>query len=126
MSKSLSKDLRERVICAVEGGMTRRLAAARYGVAPSTAVKWVQEWRRSGRGEARPRGGDNRSHVIEAHGDEILALIDETPDMTLAEIVAHLKQAHGLVVSQSSVWRFFERHRVTLKKNRTRQRATAA
>ena len=29
---------------------------------------------------------DHRSHRIEAHAEEILALVDETPDITLGEI----------------------------------------
>ena len=126
MTKSLSNDLRQRVVDAVETGMTRRAAAARFGVAASTAIKWVQRWRETGDFRPRPRGGDNRSHRIEAHGDEILTLVEETPDMTLAEIAAHLERAHGLRVAQSTVWRFFERHGITVKKNRARQRTRAA
>jgi len=123
---TLSNDLRHRVIAAVDDGMSRRAAAERFGVAPSTAIRWVQQWRRTGSVQPRPQGGDNRSHRIEVHADEILALVDETPDLTLAEIAAHLERAHGLRVVQSTVWRFFERRGITLKKNRTRQRARAA
>jgi transposase len=126
MSTPLSNDLRYRVISAVDGGMTRRAAAERFGVAASTAVRWVHQWRQTGSVEPRPQGGDYRSHRIEAHADEILALIEETPDMTLAEIAAHLEEAHGLRVAVSTVWRFFERRAITVKKNRTRQRARAA
>ena len=126
MTKTLSNDLRERLITAVEGGMSRRSAARRFGVAASTAIKWVAQWRRTGDVRPRPRGGDKRSYRIEAHAEEILALIDETPDITLAEIAAHLEHGHGLRVVQSTVWRFFKRHGVSLKKNRARQRARAA
>ena len=126
MTRPLSNDLRQRVVGAVAGGMSRRAAADRFGMAASTAVRWVDQWRRTGSVQPRPQGGDKRSHRIEAHGDEILALVDEKPDMTLAEIAAHLEGAHGLRVAQSTVWRFFERRGITLKKNRTRQRAAAA
>ena len=125
MTRPLSNDLRQRLIAAVEGGMTRRGAAERFGVAPSTAVKWVQQWRGTGSAEPQAQGGDKRSHRIEAHAEEILTLVEERPDMTLAEIAAHLEQAHGLRVAQSTVWRFFRRHSITFKKNRTRQRAAA-
>ena len=126
MAKSLSTDLRERLIAAVDGGMSRRSAAERFGVAASTAIKWFAQWRRTGDVEPRPRGGDHRSHRIEAHAGEILALIEETPDITLAEIAAHLDDAHGLTVAQSTVWRLLDRHDMTLKKNRARSRARAA
>ena len=126
MTKSLSKDLRERVVSAVEGGMTRRSAAKRFGVAPSTAIKWVDRWRRTGDIGPRPRGGDHRSHRIETHAEEILALIVGTPDTTLAELAEHLEETHGVVVAQSTIWRLLDRRGLTFKKNRARERATAS
>ena len=57
--------------------------------------------------------------------DPVLALVDETPDMTLAEIATHLESEHGVRVSQSTVWRFFHRRGITFNKNRARQRAAA-
>lgn len=89
MTAPLSKDLRTRLIAAVEGGQSRRAAAKRFGIAASTAIKWMERWRREGHAQPRPMGGDRHSHCIEAHASEILALVDETPDITLAEIVAH-------------------------------------
>ena len=126
MTKPLSNDLRERLISAVEGGTSRRSAARRFGVAASTAIKWVAQWRQTGDVRPRPQGGDHRSHRIEAHAKEILVLIEGTPDITLAEIAAHLDAAHGLTVAQSTVWRLLDRHDMTLKKNRARRRTRAA
>ena len=110
MTKPLSNDLRERLVSAVDSGLSRRSAARRFGVAASTAIKWVNRWRRTGDVGPRPRGGDHRSHRIEAHAEEILALVDETPDITLGEIAAHLDAGHGLTVAQSTVWRLLDRH----------------
>jgi transposase len=105
--------------------MSRRSAAQRFGVAASTAIKWVDQWHRAGHIRPRPQGGDNRSHRIEAHAEEILALVEDRPDITLAEIAAYLEDAHGLGVAQSTVWRLLERHELTFKKNRARQRTAA-
>lgn len=123
MTRPLSMDLRTRLVSAVEGGMTRRSAAKRYGVAPSTAIKWVDQWRRTG--EVRPlrQGGDRRSQRLEAHAEEILGLVEETPDITLGELAEHLAEEHGLKAAQSSIWRLLDRHGMTFKKNRARQRA---
>jgi transposase len=125
MAKSLSNDLRERLVSAVDGGMSRRAAAKRFGVAASTAIKWVDQWRRTGSVEPRPRGGDRRSERIEAHADEVLGLIGETPDITLEELAGHLDEVHGLRVAPSTVWRLLDRRGLTFKKNRARQRTAA-
>ena len=125
MTRALSDDIRRRVVAAVDGGLSRRSAAKRFGIAASTAIKWVDQWRRMGHVRPRPQGGDHRSHRIEAHAEEIVALIEEAPDITLAEIAAYLDETHGLRVAQSTVWRLLERHGMTLKKNRARGRATA-
>ncbi len=74
MSKSLSMDLRERLVSAVECGMSRRSAAKLFSVAPSTAIKWVDQKLRTGSVRPRARGGDYRSHHLEAHADEIVTL----------------------------------------------------
>lgn len=126
MAISLSNDLRRRLVAAVEGGMSRRSAAKRYGVAVSTAIKWLDLWTRTGSFEARRQGGDRRSAPIERHADEILALVAKVPDMTLSELAQHLEKKHGVRASVSMVWRLLDRHGLTFKKNRARQRATAA
>ena len=60
--------------------------------------------------------GDKRSHWLETHAAAILAWSEETPDITLAEIVAHLQQQHGFAVAPSTVWRLLDRHGLSFKK----------
>ena len=57
MASAYSQDLRDRVIdTVIRGGMSRRAAAARFGVSESSAIKWVQRFERSGsRGEQNGR-----------------------------------------------------------------------
>ena len=126
MTKPLSSDLRERLIEAVAAGMSRRAAADRFGIAASTAVKWVRRWRDTGSNAPRPQGGDKRSDRIEAHAKEILGLVAERHDITLSEMAGHLERRHGERFAASTVWRFLDRHAMTFKKNRARQRAGAS
>jgi transposase len=126
MVKPLSEDLRSRLIAAVEGGLSRRAAAARFGVSASSAVRWVHEWRTRGARRAKPQGGDQRSGRIEAYGDIILTAVTTTVDLTLVEIATMLREEHGASFAPSSVWRFLDRHAMTVKKNGARQRAGAA
>jgi transposase len=123
MAKPLSEDLRIRVIRAVEGGMSRRAAAERFGISPASAVRFVSEWRARGTTRAKPQGGDQRSHRIEAHHDLILGAIKAKPDMTLVEIADMLKSELEASFAPSSIWRFLDRHAITFKKNRARRRA---
>jgi len=116
MGKGLSEDLRWRVITSVEAGMSCRSAAARFGVSASSAVRWLHEWRESGRTAPRLQGGDRLSGRIEAHADVLLAEIAAAPDRTLEELRALLLRERGLGVSNSTVWRFCNRHGLTAKK----------
>ncbi len=122
MGKSLSDDLRVRVVEAVEAGASRRQAAARFGVSISSAIRWVSRWRDQGEICARPQGGDRRSGRIEAQAGFLLGQVEQRPDMTLAELQALLRE-RGVAVGIGTLWRFFERHGISFKKNRTRRRA---
>ena len=126
MTRPLSQDLRSRVIAVVEGGLSCNAAAARFGIAVSSAVRWVRAWRAEGRATALPQGGDLRSHHIEAYRDVILAAVEAEVDITLVEIAALLHREHGTSFAPSTVWRFLDRHDLTFKKNGARQRARAA
>ena len=117
MAKALSVDLRHRVVAAVVEGMSRRQAAARFGVSAASAVRWHQRFKASGTVAPSRQGGDRRSGRIEAYGEVILGLVTKTPDMTLAELQAKLKE-HGVRAGIGTLWRFFKRRRITLKKRR--------
>lgn len=72
MARTLSEDLRGRVIAAVKAGSSRRAAAEWFGVAVASAIRWVSAFRATGATAARPKGGDLRSHRIEAFRNVIL------------------------------------------------------
>ena len=58
MGRAYSTDLRERVVAAVErGGLSCHQAAAQFGVGISTAILWVQRFRRTGSVEPDKIGG---------------------------------------------------------------------
>jgi transposase len=113
MSRPYSTDLRERVIEAVESGASRREAAERFEIAPSSAVKWMQLWRATGSVAAKPSGGS--ISPLEEHAPWLLALIREQPDLTLNEIVEALDKRR-IGGSRTAVWRFYERHKISFKK----------
>lgn len=123
MARTLSEDLRARVIAAVEAGASRRAAAERFGVGVATAIRWVRVFRATGSVAARAKGGDLRSGRIEAFAFVILGAIEGQKDITLTELAAMLAGQHSASFAPSTVHRFLTRHRVTLKKSHARRRA---
>ena len=124
MARPYSRDLRERVVQAVDGGLSRRGAAARFGVAVSTVIDWIDAWREEGRLCAKPMGGDHSSRLT-AERSWLLQRIEEASDLTLEEIRAELA-IRGKRVGYGTVWRFFAAEGISFKKNRARRRARAA
>ena len=125
MSRSYSTDLRVRVVKWISGGLTRRKAAARFGVGVSTAVKWYQRYRDTGEIAARKQGQPGGSK-LDAHEAFILALVRERADISLAEIAARLAEKRAVSACPATVWYFFERRGISFKKNRARRRTRAA
>lgn len=126
MVKPYSEDLRERVILSVEEeALSCREAARRYRVSASSAVKWLQNYRRTGRMKARPMGGDRRS-VVKPERDWLLKLIAREQDLTLMALSARLHAERGVKADASMLWRFFKAEGISFKKNRARRRAAQA
>jgi len=108
-------DLRSRLLAAIDDGMSCRGAAARFGVAPSTAIRWYAQRRETGSFAPRPQGGDMRSRRVEERSDDILALWAARKDITLEELRTGLAEM-GLTVSVAGLHRFFVRRGMTRKK----------
>ena len=115
MTRSLSSDLRMRVIAAVEDGLSTREAARRFRVGISTVGTWCRRYRESGETSARKQGQPSRSK-LDPHEGFIVGLIEERPDITLAEIAGRLAADHGVRVVPSTVWVFLDRRGITFKK----------
>ena len=120
MPKPCSLDLRERVVETVESGASRREAAERFEVSASSAIKWMQRWRKTGSVAAKPSGGS--ISALEERADFLLALIAEQPDLTLDEIVVAMRKRR-IAGSRSAVWRFFKRHNISISASKKSLRA---
>ena len=117
MAKSLSVDLRRRVVDAIEHGLSCRQAAERFGVSASSAIRWLDRLKTQGDVAAKKQGGDRKSGRIEAEAAFLLGEVTETPDITLVELQEKLK-VRGISVGIGTLWRFFDRRRLTFKKRR--------
>lgn len=64
MAQPLSMNLRSRLLAAVDDGLSCRAAAIRFGVAPSTAIRWHAQRRETGDFAPKPQGSDLRSRRV--------------------------------------------------------------
>ena len=125
MAKPYSIDLRERVVAAVErDGISRRKAAARFGVAISTVINWVRRFRATGSLAPGQMGGHKPKAITGQHQAWLVERIRER-DFTLRGLVAELAE-RGLKVDYRTMWNFVHAQKLTHKKDTDRQRAGAS
>ena len=126
MGKPASLDLRERVVAAVEQeGMSRNRAAARFGVAPSSAIKWVARFHTTGSAAPAKMGGHKKRALRGEHADWLIARCQEK-DFTISQLVEELLAERGLKVDRRSVWEFLHAEGLSFKKKPVRQGAGPA
>jgi transposase len=118
MTRPLSNDLRERVVAAVLAGESCRRVAPRFGVAPSSVVKWAQRRRTTG-SVAPGKMGGNRRRVLDPHRAFLIGRIGQTSTLTLHGLKDELA-ARGVRVSHNAVWLFLRREGLSFKKNPVR------
>ncbi len=69
------------------------------------------------------RQGRPRGSKLDAHEGFLLALIEETDDITLLEMQDRLRAERGVLVGLGTLWRFFDGRAITWKKDGARGRA---
>ena len=112
-----SGDLRERVLSACEHGRLSRAKIARlFQVAESTVYRWLQAWRREGRGAAKPHAGGPAPRLDEAALQKLAAIVAEANDLSLAEYAQRLHERTGVAVSGPTVCRALQKLGLRRKK----------
>src|SRR6266404_5748662 len=87
MARPYSMDLRERVVGVVEReGLSRRQAAARFGVGIKTVIDWVRRFRETGSLAAKRMGGHRPKKISGTHRDWLLQRC-RNEDFTLRGLV---------------------------------------
>ena len=114
-----SEDLRIRLVRKVASGMSRRQAVAHFEVSPSTAVRYARRYEDDGTVAVKARAKQTRR--FDPYGDDILGWIEETPDMTLDELSARLRDIHQARAPKSTIDDWLRSPNISFKKNRTRQ-----
>ena len=99
--------------------MSCHAAAARFGVVPSSAIKWMRRYRDTG-SAAPGQMASRRSNILSgATRDWLLERV--TSDFTLRGLVAELAE-RGVKVDYVQVWRFAHAEGLSFKKKRAARR----
>jgi transposase len=117
--KPYSKDLRIRVLDAVDGGESREEVATTFSVSVPTIKRWLKRRRETGGVEAVPIPGRPplKGALLEGW---LPGHLHNNPDLTLEEHRELFEDEQGLAVSVSSVSRAFGRLGLPLKKSPSR------
>lgn len=115
--KPYSKDLRLKVLSAIDRGMPRAEAAEVFGVSVPSIKRWLKLRRETGDVEPKPVPGPQalKGEALEA---ALPGQVREDPDATLEEHRALFEEARGVRVSTASVSRALKRLGLPLKKSR--------
>jgi len=118
--KQYSGDLRERLLGAIDAGLSLAEATRLFGVGRSTIKRWQQ---RALTGDLAPTPRPGRTPRIgPAQADALRAQVAAAPDATLTEHCAQWAREHDVPVSRATMSRTIRRLGITLKKSPVRRR----
>ncbi len=89
MGKSLSLDIRERVVAMVDDGLSCHEAARRLRISAASAVRIMQRKRRTGEVKAAPQGRPRRSK-LDAVSGWLKSRVEAEPDITMPDLGSRL------------------------------------
>lgn len=116
MPKPHDDSKRQEVIDLIEEGYTLDEASAIAGVGRASANRWSSRFKKTGDISAKPTGGPRNVKLTESAIKVLLAIVEETPDLTLQELVDKLSESTQTKVCRSTLSRFFKKRKITLKK----------
>ena len=118
--KTLSLDLRERILAAYDAGEgTRDEVAHRFRVSLGAVKKLLQQRRRTGDIAPRHHFSGRKPKILDGHRQHFRRLLAQQPDLTLGE----LREATGLNCTLPAIHYVLADMDLTYKKNAARQRA---
>ena len=104
MGKSLSLDIRERVVALVDEGLSCHEAARGLRISAASAVRIMQRKRRTGGVKTAPQGRPRRSK-LDRVSNWLKSRVDGEPDITMPELAEALKLEHDLTATPAMLSR---------------------
>ena len=121
MGKAYSVDLRQRVLATCGEGVEPEAVAKRYRISLRSVHRLLERRRETGSIEPL-HGKPGPKPVLAEHLEKLQAVVGSKPDATLEE----LREALGIQVGISTLWRGLRDLGLTLKKSHPRRGAATA
>jgi transposase len=117
--KPYSVDLREKVVNAYHlGNISVRKLAVNFGVGKGFVQKMLRQYQEEGHVNL-GKQGTRKKAVLADSSTQLIALVQQYPDATLAEYCEYWLESQGQLVSSSMMCRELQKLNLTLKKKRS-------
>ncbi len=126
MGRTISHDLRLRLVRGIADGKSRRAVAAQFEVAPSTAVRLQARYAATGSIEPARQGRPVASGKLGPYRDAIVGKVKARPDITMPELAGWLESEHGVTIDPSNLSKRLCREGFTYKKKPCWRRSKSA
>ena len=117
MGKSVSNDLRQRMVRGIAAGKSRRAVAAQFEVAPSTAVRVQARYAATGSVAPAQQGRPKGSGKLGPFQEAIIDKVKVQPDITMPDLAIWLEAEHGVTADPSNLSKLLCRAGFSYKKN---------
>ena len=117
MGKSVSNDLRQRMVRGIAAGKSRRAVAAQFEVVPPTAVRVQARYAATGSVEPAKQGRPKGSGKLWPYREAIVDKVQAQPDITMPDLATWLEAQHGVTVDPSNLSKFLCKEGFSYKKN---------
>lgn len=118
MPSPLSPDLRRRFSELIASGSSARSAARRLLISPASGVRLAAKVREGASLDPEKCGRPAGVGKLGPHQDFLIELVEQDPDITLAELRGALIDAEDVTVSIPAIFRMLKRLGFTYKKSR--------
>lgn len=114
--KPYSVDLRERVLAALDRGLSRSELITTLQVSLASLKRWIAAQRNTGNCAPQPPTGGPKPHITPVLDEALRDQVAAFPDATLTEHTQRWNTVHTMSLSPSTVGRAIRRLQLTRKK----------
>ncbi|MEM9446133.1 MAG: IS630 transposase-related protein [Verrucomicrobiota bacterium] len=122
--KAYSRDIREKVIKALESGKSNREVAENFGISRKTVWEYSKRYKQRGEVYYKQHGGHRKSK-FDPHKKQVVHWLKQKPEMTLKQLSLKLQKQCQVKLTLRTLHYHLKKMNFSYKKNATGKRAWA-